>query len=465
MKTNKLWGGRFDKETDKLTDEFNASISFDKNFYREDITGSIAHAKMLGKQGILTKNETEQIVNGLETILNGLEEGKFKLNEELEDIHMNIEALLTNLIGDAGKKLHTGRSRNDQVATDFRLYIAHCVEDVQTELYSLLKLLLKLAKENLETLMPGYTHLQIAQPITYAHYLLCYFQMFYRDYKQFEIVKNQSLSELPLGAGALAGTTYNLDREYVAELLDFAGVKKNSIDAVSDRDFALNFLQASSLVMMHLSRFCEEIILYNSSEFNFYTLDDAYTTGSSIMPQKKNPDLAELIRGKTGRVYGNLISLFTTMKGLPLAYNKDMQEDKEPIIDSFETVVTSLKVLYKMLETLKINKSEMLNKMKNGFINATDLADYLVKKGEPFRNSHSIIGNIVLYCEKNNKRLDELTLEELNEFSDKFSTDVYNEIDLEKIINERELIGGPSPKTNRLIIARLDNLLDNLHNN
>lgn len=457
---SKLWNGRFTKETDSLTNEFNASISFDKKLYKEDIEGSIAHASMLGKQNILSEKEADLIIKGLNSILEDIENGDVNFSEELEDIHMNIESLLIEKIGDVGKKLHTGRSRNDQVATDVMLFTANTTEEIIVELKDLLNLLLDKAEEHLETLMPGYTHLQIAQPITFGHYLLAYFNMFSRDLKRFKRVHEDSKSELPLGAGALAGTTYPLDREYSAQLLDFESVKLNSLDAVSDRDYAIDFLEACAVCMMHLSRFCEEIIIYNSSEFKFITLDDAFTTGSSIMPQKKNPDLAELIRGKTGRTYGNLISLLTTMKGLPLAYNKDMQEDKEPIFDSADTILLSLKVFYKMIETLKVNKDNLLKSMHKGFINATDMADWLVKNGVAFRDAHSIIGNIVLYCENNNKELEELDIKELKQFSPLFTEDIYDAINLNNIIRDRVIIGSPSPQTNKEIIKKLKNDLN-----
>lgn len=449
---SKLWGGRFAKETSKLTDEFNASITFDKRLYEEDIKGSIAHAKMLGKQKIITPEESSQIVNELKNILKEIKEGKIEFDISNEDIHMNIESLLTERIGNAGKKLHTGRSRNDQVATDFMLFVRKASKEIKIEIERLLTLLLDKAEANLELPMPGYTHLQIAQPITYAHYLLSYYQMFLRDYKRFNQVEKSTSEELPLGSGALAGTTYPLDRKYVAELLDFKGVKLNSLDGVSDRDYAIDFLEACAVTMMHLSRFCEEIIIYNSAEFKFITLDDEFTTGSSIMPQKKNPDLAELIRGKTGRTYGNLISLLTTMKALPLAYNKDMQEDKEPVFDSFDTVKKSLAIFYEMINTLKINEDKLNNSLSKGFINATDMADWLVSNGIPFREAHRIIGEIVLYCDQNNKNLEDLELSELKEFSSVFNDKVYEAISIKNMIDKRNLIGGPSPKINKEII-------------
>lgn len=445
-KTTKLWGGRFSKETDALTDQFNASINFDKRLFKEDIHGSIAHAAMLGRQGIITEEESEKIIDGLEAILNDINTGKIELSEEFEDIHMNIEHLLTTRIGEAGKKLHTGRSRNDQVATDLMLYIRNASEDILKELHSLLDTIIEIAKEHTETIMPGYTHLQRAQPITFAHYLLAYFQMFRRDYIRFTKVKTDSSYDLPLGSGALAGTTYPIDRFYTAKLLDFKIPKENSIDGVSDRDYAIDFLEACAVCMMHLSRICEEIIIYNSSEFNFITLDDAFTTGSSIMPQKKNPDIAELIRGKTGRTYGNLMSLLTTMKGLPLAYNKDMQEDKEPIFDSFDTVHNSLKIFTKMLKTIIVHKDIMREAASGGFTNATDLADWLVEHGIAFRDAHEIVGNLVLYCEMQNKSLNELTLEELKDVNEIFDESVYKAISLEEMINKRDIEGAPAPQ-------------------
>ncbi len=451
----KLWGGRFKEATDQLTDEFNASIDFDRRLYKEDIKGSLAHAKMLEKSEILNEEEYEAIRSGLEGILRDYEDEKIDFSETYEDIHMNIEALLTERIGEAGKKLHTARSRNDQVATDFELYLVSACDEVIDHIKALIKTLLELAEENLDTILPGYTHLQRAQPITLAHYLNAYVQMFLRDIKRFKFIREEDLRECSLGSGALAGTTFDIDRFYTAELLDFKAPKANSIDGVSDRDYALDFLQACAVCMMHLSRFCEEIILYNSVEFGFIHLDDRYTTGSSIMPQKKNPDLAELIRGKTGRTYGNLISLLVTMKGLPLAYNKDMQEDKEPVFDSFDTLAKSLTIFERMIATAQFDKEKMLEACKLGFINATDLADYLAAKDLPFREAHEIVGRIVLFCEQNGRAIEDLSLEELNGFSSLFNKDVYDAISLKKMVDRRNVYGGPARETEENLIKEL----------
>jgi len=439
----KLWGGRFSKDTDKMTDDFNSSIRFDCRLYRHDILGSIAHAKMLGKCGIISAEEADLICRTLEEILADIESGNVEFDTDAEDIHMNIEKILISRIGDTGKKLHTGRSRNDQVALDIRMYLKDELNNIKKMLVDLIAVLVRKAEENISTIMPGYTHLQRAQPITLAHHLMAYVQMFHRDccrlsdcYKRLDV--------MPLGSGALAGTTYNLDRYFVASELGFSSITENSIDAVSDRDFILELNADLSIIMMHLSRFCEEIILWCSHEFSFVELDDAYCTGSSIMPQKKNPDVAELIRGKTGRVYGNLITLLTVMKGLPLAYNKDMQEDKEAVFDSVDTVKACLPVFTRMIDTMTVRKEKMLEAVRSGFTNATDLADYLVKKGVPFRDSHFIVGRLVAYCIEKGKNLEDLTMHELKEFSDKFNEDVYNAILPETCVNERKLPGGPA---------------------
>ncbi|NLX77519.1 MAG: argininosuccinate lyase [Clostridiaceae bacterium] len=439
----KLWGGRFSKNTDQLTDDFNSSIRFDSRLYRHDIKGSIAHAKMLGRCGIITPEESDLICRTLEEILSDIENGHIEFDIEAEDIHMNIEKILISRIGDTGKKLHTGRSRNDQVALDIRMYLKDEIDSIKAMISGLITVLIKIAEKNLDTIMPGYTHLQRAQPVTFAHHIMAYVQMFSRDYDRLSDCFKR-LDSMPLGSGALAGTTYNLDRSFVASELGFGSITENSIDAVSDRDFILELNSALAIAMMHLSRFCEEIILWCSHEFSFIELDDAYSTGSSIMPQKKNPDVAELIRGKTGKVYGNLMSLLTVMKGLPLAYNKDMQEDKEAIFDSVDTVKACLPVFTRMIETMTVRKDRMLAAAKGGFLNATDLADYLVKKGVPFRDSHYITGKIVAYCIENGKNIDDLSMNELKTFSDRFDEDVYKAVSLETCVNERKLPGGPA---------------------
>ena len=453
-----LWGGRFTKETDKLVYNFNASITFDQKFYRQDIRGSIAHVTMLAKQGILTQQEKKQIVDGLNGILADVENGTLKITEEYEDIHSFVEANLIDRIGDAGKKLHTGRSRNDQVALDMKLYTRDEILEIQDLIKTLLKTLLKIMEENLDTYMPGFTHLQKAQPITLAHHFGAYFEMFKRDLSRMEdIVKRMNFC--PLGSGALAGTTYPLDREYTAELLDFTGATRNSMDSVSDRDYVIEFLSAASTVMMHLSRFCEEIIIWNSNEYQFVEMDDAYSTGSSIMPQKKNPDIAELVRGKTGRVYGALMSILTTMKGIPLAYNKDMQEDKELTFDAIDTVKGCLALFTGMVATMKFNKERMVASAMNGFTNATDAADYLVNKGVPFRDAHGIVGRLVLYCIDNNKSLLDMTLEEYKAISPVFEQDIYDAISLETCVEKRLTIGAPSQTAMKKVIQEYKELL------
>lgn len=439
----KLWGGRFSKETDIMVDDFNSSIRFDKILYEEDIKGSIAHVIMLGKQSIIPSEDSDIIVNGLKEILNDINANKVEFDIKAEDIHMNIEKLLIAKIGDVGKKLHTGRSRNDQVALDLRMYIKKEILVIDNMIKDLQSVILKLCKENLDTILPGYTHLQRAQPITFSHHLMAYFEMLKRDRSRIEDTYKRT-DILPLGSGALASTTYPLDREFVANYLNFKDICLNSIDGVSDRDFCIELLSALSILIMHLSRFSEEIILWCSYEFNFITLDDAYSTGSSIMPQKKNPDIPELVRGKTGRVYGSLISLLTTMKGLPLAYNKDMQEDKEAVFDAIDTIKLCLPIFKDMLNTIKVNKENMYNAAGVGFTNATDAADYLVKKGMPFRNAHEVIGKLVLYCIQNSKTLESLTIKEYKDISEAFSEDIFEEISLETCVNKRNIIGGPS---------------------
>ncbi|MEL7660517.1 argininosuccinate lyase [Acetobacterium wieringae] len=448
----KMWGGRFSKKTDLLTDDFNSSISFDQRLYKQDITGSIAHARMLGKQNIIDPNEAELIIKTLETILIDIEAGNVEFSVSMEDIHMNVEAILTERIGDVGKKLHTGRSRNDQVATDMRLYVKEIADDCKSLIRNLILTLLDLADDHTNTIMPGYTHLQRAQPITFAHHLMAYVEMFKRDMIRMTQVKAMA-DTLPLGSGALATTTYPLDRSAVAAELDFAFVSLNSLDGVSDRDFCLDFLEAASVLMMHLSRFSEEIILWCSSEFNFITLDDAFSTGSSIMPQKKNPDIAELVRGKTGRVYGNLMGLLTTMKGIPLAYNKDMQEDKEPVFDTYDTIKICLITFAKMIKTLTVNKKTMKKAAAGGFSNATDAADWLVKHGIAFRDAHEIIGKLVFFALEQQKSLDELTLDEYRSISPVFDESIFSAIDLNVCVNQRNIIGGPAEEQVRKAIA------------
>lgn len=439
-----LWGGRFTKETDQLVYEFNASIRFDRRLFRQDIEGSIAHVVMLSKQGILTGEERDEIIKGLTGIREDVESGKLEIDEKSEDIHSFVEACLIQRIGDTGKKLHTGRSRNDQVALDMRLYTRERVLQVDEHLKELLTVLLQLMEDNLETYMPGFTHLQKAQPTTLAHHLGAYFEMFRRDRLRMKDIYVR-MNYCPLGAGALAGTTYPLDRAYTASLMGFEGPTFNSMDSVADRDYLIEFLSALSTIMMHLSRFCEEIIIWNSNEYQFVEIDDAYSTGSSIMPQKKNPDIAELVRGKTGRVYGSLMALLTTMKGLPLAYNKDMQEDKETAFDAMDTVETCLTLFTGMVGTMKFNTEKMARSAVMGFTNATDAADYLVNKGVPFRDAHEIIGRLVLYCLDHNTSIEALTLQELQEISDKFNPDIYEAVSLKTCVEKRLTIGAPGP--------------------
>ena len=440
-----LWGGRFTKETDQLVYNFNASLSFDKKLYRQDIQGSMAHVKMLAKQGILTEQEKDEILEGLTGILQDIEEKKLEFSPEYEDIHSFVEANLIQRTGEVGKKLHTGRSRNDQVALDMKLYVRDEIQETDMLLKELLETLLKLMEDNLHTYMPGFTHLQKAQPITAAHHFGAYFEMFKRDRSRLADTKKR-LNYCPLGSGALAGTTYPLDREYTAKLLGFDGPTLNSMDSVADRDYLIEYLSDLSVIMMHLSRFCEEIILWNSNEYQFIEIDDGYSTGSSIMPQKKNPDIAELVRGKTGRVYGALMSLLTTMKGIPLAYNKDMQEDKELAFDAMDTVKGCIALFNGMLETMELKKENMEKSTKNGFTNATDAADYLVKKGVPFRDAHSIVGELVLFCVKNRISLDEMPLEEYQKISPVFEQDIYEAISMKTCVETRNTIGAPGPE-------------------
>ncbi len=441
----KLWGGRFEKTTDALVEDFHSSISFDRRLYKQDIQGSIAHARMLGKIGVLESEEAEIIIKALGEILDDIRAGRIEFEIGAEDIHMNVEKILTERIGVVGKKLHTARSRNDQVALDLRLFLREEIDQSQDLLAALIRTLLKVAEEHLETWMPGYTHLQKAQPLTLSHYLLAYVQMFIRDLGRLKDTRKR-LNLSPLGSGALAGTTFPLDREMVAEELGFDGITLNSLDGVSDRDFALEFLGAAAIAMMHLSRLCEELVLWSSGEFQFVIMDDGYSTGSSIMPQKKNPDVAELVRGKTGRVYGDLMALLTVMKGLPLAYNKDMQEDKERVFDAVDTLQKSLLVGEGMLRTMQVRKDIMAQGAKGGFTNATDLADYLAKKGVPFREAHEIIGRIVLHCTKHGLGLEDLTLAEYRDFSSAFAEDLFAEIKLEQCVRARKVPGGPAPE-------------------
>lgn len=437
-----LWGGRFTKEIDQLVYNFNASITFDQKFYKQDIEGSIAHVTMLAKQGILTEQERDDIVRTLKEIRDEVESGKLEITSEYEDIHSFVEANLIDRLGDTGKKLHTGRSRNDQVALDMRLYTRDELLHTDDLLKELLETILKIMEANTETIMPGFTHLQKAQPITLAHHMGAYFEMFKRDRLRLHDIYER-MNYCPLGSGALAGTTYPLDREYTAELLGFYGPTLNSMDGVSDRDYLIEFLSACATIMMHLSRFSEEIIIWNSNEYQFVEIDDAYSTGSSIMPQKKNPDIAELVRGKTGRVYGALMSLLTTMKGIPLAYNKDMQEDKELSFDAMDTVKGCIALFTGMLATMKFNKGKMRLSANNGFTNATDAADYLVKHGVPFRDAHGIIGKIVLYCIERGIAIDDMSLDELKAICPVFEEDIYEEISMETCVNNRLTIGAP----------------------
>lgn len=447
-----LWGGRFTKETDQMVYQFNASISFDKRFYAQDIRGSIAHVMILAKQGILTEEEQRKMISGLEGILRDIEDGSLAISEKYEDIHSFVEATLIERIGEPGKKLHTGRSRNDQVALDMKLYIRDEVYATDHLLKELLEVLLGIMEEHIDTFMPGFTHLQKAQPITLAHHMGAYFEMFKRDRARMKDVYRR-MNYCPLGSGALAGTTYPLDREYTAELLGFAGATWNSMDSVADRDYLIEFLAALSTVMMHLSRFSEEVIIWNSNEYQFVEIDDAYSTGSSIMPQKKNPDIAELVRGKTGRVYGALMSLLVTMKGLPLAYNKDMQEDKELAFDAIDTAKGCLMLFTDMLRTMRFQKEQMERSAKNGFTNATDAADYLVGHGVAFRDAHGIVGQLVLSCIEKGISLEEMSLEEYQRISPVFQEDIYDAISLKTCVEKRKTFGAPGREAMEQVIS------------
>lgn len=457
----KLWGGRFTKNTNDIVDDFNSSIKFDKRLYKHDILGSIAHAKMLGDNNIIPNKDAELIIKTLNEILDDIEQGNVKFQIDAEDIHMNIEKLLIDRIGDIGKKLHTGRSRNDQVALDTRMYLKDEINEIIKKIADVEKVIIDISLKNLNTIMPGYTHLQKAQPITFAHHLMAYFEMFKRDIQRLKDCYKR-VNIMPLGSGALAGTTYNLDRHAVANELSFDDITQNSIDGVSDRDYIIELISCLSILMMHLSRFCEEIIIWSTNEFSFIEIDDSYSTGSSIMPQKKNPDVAELIRGKSGRIYGDLIAILTVMKSLPLAYNKDMQEDKEAVFDAIDTVNMCLPVFKNMIKTMKIKKENMLKETKKGYTNATDLADYLVKKGVSFRNAHEVVGKMVLYCIQENKNIEELSLNKMKEFSDIIDKDVYNYIDIEKCIEDRNLDGGPAQSAVKKAINIGKNFLDTL---
>ena len=441
----KLWGGRFTKETNKLVENFNESLSFDHRFYKQDIRGSIAHVKMLAKQNILTDIERDKIIEGLKSIEADIDDGKLKFDDGSEDIHSFVEAHLIERIGDTGKKLHTGRSRNDQVALDMKLYVRDEIDELKNLLYELLSEVLHIMEENKSTYMPGFTHLQKAQPTTLAHHFGAYFEMFIRDFDRL-VSTRKRMNLSPLGSGAFAGTTYDLDRDYVASLLDFDTATRNSMDSVSDRDYLLELLSDLAIMSMHLSRLSEEIIIWNTDEYRFVEMDDTYSTGSSIMPQKKNPDIAELIRGKSGRVYGSLISLLTTMKGLPLAYNKDMQEDKEMSFDAIDTVKSLIKLMSGMLSSMKFNNERMVKSARGGFTNATDAADYLVKKNVPFRDAHEIVGRLVLYGIENNKALDDFTLEEFQNISEVFDNDIYDAISLKTCVEKRNTKGAPGLK-------------------
>lgn len=457
----KLWGGRFTKETDSLVNAFNASLPFDRRFYKQDIRGSIAHVTMLAKQGIISDDDKTAIIGGLNSILNDIDNGTLEFDETSEDIHSFVEANLIDRVGDAGKRLHTGRSRNDQVALDMKLYTRDEIDEMKVLLKGLLSSILTIMEENTETYMPGFTHLQKAQPVTLAHHLGAYLEMFKRDVDRLNDIRER-MNYCPLGSGALAGTTYPLDRAYVAELLDFKGPTLNSMDSVADRDYLIEFLSAMSTIMMHLSRFSEETIIWNSNEYRFINLDDAYSTGSSIMPQKKNPDIAELVRGKTGRVYGALMGLLTTMKGLPLAYNKDMQEDKEMYFDALDTTKGCIQLFDGMLKTMSFNKDNMESSAKNGFTNATDAADYLVGKGVPFRDAHGIVGQLVLFCEGKGISLDDMTLEEYKAISPVFEDDIYEAISLKTCVEKRVTIGAPGPDAMKQVIEANKDIISKL---
>ena len=457
----KLWGGRFTKETNKLVENFNESLSFDHRFYKQDIRGSIAHVKMLAKQNILTDNERDKIIEGLKSIEADIDAGKLKFDDGSEDIHSFVEAHLIERIGDTGKKLHTGRSRNDQVALDMKLYVRDEIDELKDLLYELLSEVLNIMEENKSTYMPGFTHLQKAQPTTLAHHFGAYFEMFIRDFDRL-VSTRKRMNLSPLGSGAFAGTTYDLDRDYVASILDFDTATRNSMDSVSDRDYLLELLSDLAIMSMHLSRLSEEIIIWNTDEYRFVEMDDTYSTGSSIMPQKKNPDIAELIRGKSGRVYGSLISLLTTMKGLPLAYNKDMQEDKEMSFDAIDTVKSLIKLMSGMLSSMKFNHERMVKSARGGFTNATDAADYLVKKNVAFRDAHEIVGRLVLYGIENNKALDDFTLEEFKNISEVFDNDIYDAISLKTCVEKRNTKGAPGLKAINDEIEASRKLLESL---
>lgn len=454
-----LWEGRFKKSIDSKTNDFNSSISFDSRMYKQDILGSIAHAKMLAKQGIIEQIEADKIVNELNKILEEISNGSLKIDLEAEDIHMFVEAELTKRLGDTGKRLHTARSRNDQVALDLRMNLKDETNILVKLLKELIGTLIEKSEENINTVMPGYTHLQRAQPITFAHHLMAYVEMLLRDIDRLKATYNR-MNVLPLGSCALAGTTYNIDRDFVKKELGFYDISQNSLDGVSDRDFVIELASNISIIMMHLSRISEEIILWCSWEFKFIELDDAFSTGSSIMPQKKNPDIAELIRGKTGRVYGDLITLLTMIKGIPLAYNKDMQEDKEAIFDSIDTVKICIETLIPMLKTMKVLKQNMKNAASKGYINATDCADYLVKKGIPFRKAYKIVGQIVSYCIDNNTTLEDLQMEQYKKFDNNFESDIYDAISLEKCVTNRNTVGGPSPSQVKSRIEQVKRILN-----
>lgn len=456
----KLWGGRFQKSTDALVEEFTSSISFDKRLYKQDIQGSIAHANMLGKCGIISQEDVKQIIEGLEGILKDIEAGNFHFEIALEDIHMNIEKRLTERIGAAGGRLHTARSRNDQVALDTHMYLKEEIQEIAGFLLGLQEAILDLAGNHLETIMPGYTHLQRAQPITFAHHMMAYFYMLQRDMERLQLCFAHT-DLMPLGAGALAGTTYPIDRHYVAEQLGFANLYENSIDAVSDRDYIIEFLAFASVCMMHLSRLSEELILWSSTEFNFIELDDAFCTGSSIMPQKKNPDVAELVRGKTGRIYGHLFAMLTTAKGLPLAYNKDLQEDKEGLFDAVDTVKTSVAIYGAMLQNVKVHGDIMLDVLRRDFSNATDMADYLVKKGLPFRQAHEVVGKSVYYCIENKLVLTDLNMEQFKGFSPLLDEDILEVLKIENCVSARRSYGGTAPEAVSQAIRQGRSLITN----
>jgi argininosuccinate lyase len=458
MDTKKMWSGRFSSDTDEFAAGFHSSISFDCRLYREDIQGSIAHARMLGKTGILSRQDSDAIISGLRGILDDIESGLVMFSETDEDIHMNIERLLTQRIGEAGKKLHTARSRNDQVALDMRMFVKKACTDICSHLKTLMGALTEMADENLDTIMPAYTHMQKAQPTTLAHHIMAYCDMFFRDCMRFENAYTSS-DVMPLGSGAVCSTTFPIDRDAVAKELGFSEITNNSMDGVSDRDFVLDFLYASSVCIMHLSRFCEEIVLWSSGEFSFVHLSDSYSTGSSIMPQKKNPDMAELIRGKTGRVYGDLTALLTVMKGLPLAYNKDMQEDKEAMFDAYDTLSNCLTVFTGMIQTAEWDTVHMYKAAGLGFTNATDAADYLAKKGMPFREAHEVVGKLVLYCEQHGVAIGELSLEEMKKLSPAFEEDIFEAISLETCVEKRACYGGPNEDSVKKHIARMKEFL------